>query len=78
MSDELKSTRSAGDAARGELEEKLAQAATAITLLHHSLQGLTDELHASLMDQVTTNALIHNLLNFYKLSTALALMMHDM
>ncbi|XP_037546347.1 sperm-associated antigen 5 [Nematolebias whitei] len=56
LSDELKSSSSAADAARGELEEKLAQAVTEITLLHHTLRGLTNELHASLMDQVTTNA----------------------
>lgn len=37
-----------------ELGEKLAQAVTEITLLHHTLRGLTNELHAALDEQVTS------------------------
>lgn len=51
--EELQRTRSGADATQLELREKLAQAMTDITLLHHSLRGLTNELHASLSEQVT-------------------------
>lgn len=51
--EELERTRSGADATQLELREKLAQAMTDITLLHHSLRGLTNELHASLSEQVT-------------------------
>lgn len=56
LSEELKSTRRAADAARVELEEKMAEAVTEVTLLHHTLRGLTDELHASLPHQVAADA----------------------
>lgn len=45
-------TESAANSNRQELEEKMAQAVTQITLLHHTLRGVTDELHAALNDQV--------------------------
>ncbi|XP_078800003.1 sperm-associated antigen 5-like [Oryzias latipes] len=44
-------TESAANSNRQELEEKMAQAVTQITLLHHTLRGVTDELHAALNDQ---------------------------
>lgn len=49
--EELERTRSGADATQLELREKLAQAMTDITLLHHSLRGLANELHASLSEQ---------------------------
>lgn len=51
--EELERTRSSANATQLGLREKLAQAVTDITLLHHSLRGLTNELHASLSEQVT-------------------------
>ncbi|XP_024859870.1 sperm-associated antigen 5 isoform X2 [Kryptolebias marmoratus] len=51
LRDELKTMGSAADAARTELGEKMAEAVTGITLLHHTLRGLTDELHAALSEQ---------------------------
>lgn len=50
---ELETINSRAGAAKLELEEKLAQADTEITLLQHTLIGLTNELHAALNDQVT-------------------------
>ena len=55
LREELETARSAAEATRLELEEKMAQAITEITLLHHTLRGLTNELHAALDDQVTEN-----------------------
>ncbi|XP_040892911.1 sperm-associated antigen 5 [Toxotes jaculatrix] len=49
--EQLETTKSRASAAQLELGEKLAQAATEITLLHHTLRGLTNELHATLCDQ---------------------------
>lgn len=49
----LETTRSRADAAQLEHRESLAQAGTEITLLHHTLRGLTNELHAALNEQVT-------------------------
>ncbi|XP_051241326.1 sperm-associated antigen 5 [Dicentrarchus labrax] len=51
LQEELKTTRSRASATQLELREKLGQAATEITLLHHTLRGLTNELHAALNDQ---------------------------
>ncbi|XP_040043655.2 sperm-associated antigen 5 [Gasterosteus aculeatus] len=51
LQDELESTKSRADATRLQLEQKLAQAVADITLLHHTLRGLTNELHSSLNDQ---------------------------
>nr|XP_046272390.1 sperm-associated antigen 5 [Scatophagus argus] len=51
LQEELETTRSRSSATELELGEKLAQAATEITLLHHTLRGLTNELHAALDDQ---------------------------
>ncbi|KAA8594701.1 hypothetical protein FQN60_011836 [Etheostoma spectabile] len=48
---ELESTKSRVSATQMELGEKLAQAVTEITLLHHTLRGLTNEIHAALNDQ---------------------------
>lgn len=50
---ELDTTKSRAAAAELKLVEKLEQASTEITLLHHTLRGLTDELHAALNEQVT-------------------------
>uniref|UniRef100_A0A8C9X9D0 Si:dkey-25o16.4 n=1 Tax=Sander lucioperca TaxID=283035 RepID=A0A8C9X9D0_SANLU len=50
---ELETTKSRASATQLELGEKLAQAVTEITLLHHTLRGLTNELNAALNDQVT-------------------------
>lgn len=50
---ELDTTKSRAAAAERKLVEKLEQASTEITLLHHTLRGLTDELHAALNEQVT-------------------------
>eukprot|EP00066_Takifugu_rubripes_P021950 XP_011611216.1 PREDICTED: uncharacterized protein LOC105417693 [Takifugu rubripes] len=48
---ELDTTKSRAAAAELKLVEKLEQAGTEITLLHHTLRGLTDELHAALNEQ---------------------------
>ncbi|KAF1395350.1 hypothetical protein PFLUV_G00010610 [Perca fluviatilis] len=48
---ELETTKSRASATQLELGEKLAQAVTEITLLHHTLRGLTNELRAALNDQ---------------------------
>ncbi|XP_031132814.1 sperm-associated antigen 5 isoform X2 [Sander lucioperca] len=48
---ELETTKSRASATQLELGEKLAQAVTEITLLHHTLRGLTNELNAALNDQ---------------------------
>lgn len=53
LQEQLETTRSKASETQLELEEKLAQAVTEITLLHHTLRGLTNELHAALKDQVT-------------------------
>lgn len=50
---ELESSKSRASAAELELDEQLAQAGTEITLMHHALRGLTNELHAALKGQVT-------------------------
>ncbi|KAK2918857.1 sperm-associated antigen 5 isoform X1 [Channa argus] len=56
LQEQLETTRSTASATQGELGEKLAQAVTEITLLHHTLRGLTNELHATLNEKkpVTT------------------------
>uniref|UniRef100_A0A668UWP0 Sperm associated antigen 5 n=1 Tax=Oreochromis aureus TaxID=47969 RepID=A0A668UWP0_OREAU len=43
LQEELKATRSRARSANLELEEKMAQAVTEITLLHHTLRGLTNK-----------------------------------
>ncbi|XP_029909614.1 sperm-associated antigen 5 isoform X2 [Myripristis murdjan] len=53
---ELESTSSRASATQLELGEKLAQAVTDVTLLHHTLRGLTNELHATLSDKKTDPA----------------------
>lgn len=53
LQQQLETTRSRASTTQLELREKLAQAVTEITLLHHTLRGLTNELHAALNDQVT-------------------------
>ncbi|XP_027874602.1 sperm-associated antigen 5 isoform X2 [Xiphophorus couchianus] len=51
LSDELETSRCAAGAARMELQEKMAEAVTEITILHHTLRGLTTELQVSLSNQ---------------------------
>uniref|UniRef100_A0A3Q1EGB6 Sperm associated antigen 5 n=1 Tax=Acanthochromis polyacanthus TaxID=80966 RepID=A0A3Q1EGB6_9TELE len=51
LQEELETTRTKASATQLELGEKMAQAVTDITLLHHTLRGLTNELHAALSDQ---------------------------
>ncbi|KAG7221829.1 hypothetical protein INR49_017005, partial [Caranx melampygus] len=51
LQQQLETTRSRASTTQLELREKLAQAVTEITLLHHTLRGLTNELHAALNDQ---------------------------
>uniref|UniRef100_A0A665XCP2 Sperm-associated antigen 5 n=1 Tax=Echeneis naucrates TaxID=173247 RepID=A0A665XCP2_ECHNA len=51
LQEQLETERSNTSATRLELGEKLAQAVTDITLQHHTLRGLTNELHAALTDQ---------------------------
>lgn len=50
---ELDTSKSRARAAQLELDEQLAQAGTEIALMHHTLRGLTNELHAALNEQVT-------------------------
>ncbi|XP_041839974.1 sperm-associated antigen 5 [Melanotaenia boesemani] len=51
LHEEMETTRSTAEATQLELEEKIAQAVTEITLLHHTLRGVASELHAALNDQ---------------------------
>ncbi|KAK2817161.1 hypothetical protein Q5P01_025352 [Channa striata] len=51
LQEQLETTTSTARATHLELGEKLAQAVTEITLLHHTLRGLTNELHSTLNDQ---------------------------
>ncbi|XP_030604047.1 sperm-associated antigen 5 [Archocentrus centrarchus] len=51
LQEELETTRSRARSAQLELEEKMAQAVTEITLLHHTLRGLTNELHDDLNEK---------------------------
>ncbi|XP_014904705.1 sperm-associated antigen 5 isoform X1 [Poecilia latipinna] len=51
LSDELETARCAAGAARMELQEKMAEAVTEITVLHHTLRGLTTQLQVSLSNQ---------------------------
>uniref|UniRef100_A0A3Q3MKZ5 Si:dkey-25o16.4 n=1 Tax=Labrus bergylta TaxID=56723 RepID=A0A3Q3MKZ5_9LABR len=50
--EELETTRSKASTTQLELRERLAQAITEITLLHHTLRGQTNELHTALSEQV--------------------------
>uniref|UniRef100_A0A667ZWQ4 Si:dkey-25o16.4 n=1 Tax=Myripristis murdjan TaxID=586833 RepID=A0A667ZWQ4_9TELE len=56
---ELESTSSRASATQLELGEKLAQAVTDVTLLHHTLRGLTNELHATLSDKSVSSECHH-------------------
>ncbi|KAK9540510.1 hypothetical protein VZT92_002957 [Zoarces viviparus] len=51
LQEELETTRSRADAAQLELGQELSLAVSEITLLHHTLRGLTNELHTALNDQ---------------------------
>uniref|UniRef100_UPI0037E80108 sperm-associated antigen 5 n=1 Tax=Semicossyphus pulcher TaxID=241346 RepID=UPI0037E80108 len=51
LQEELENTRSKASTTQLELGERLAQAVTEITLLHHTLRGLTNELHSALTEQ---------------------------
>ncbi|XP_074554884.1 sperm-associated antigen 5 [Halichoeres trimaculatus] len=62
---DLENTRSQAKASQLELGERLAQATTEIILLHHTLRGVTTELHAALNEQkpklMKDNQLVPNL-----------------
>ncbi|XP_044203057.1 sperm-associated antigen 5 [Thunnus albacares] len=51
LQEELETTRVRASTTQLELREKLAQAVTEITLLHHTLRGLTNQLHAALNEE---------------------------
>ncbi|XP_041640799.1 sperm-associated antigen 5 [Cheilinus undulatus] len=51
LQEELDITKSKASKAQLELRERLAQAVSEITLLHHTLRGLTNELHTALSEQ---------------------------
>ncbi|XP_062244886.1 sperm-associated antigen 5 [Platichthys flesus] len=51
LQEQLETTASRASATQLELGEKLAQAVTEITLLHHTLRGVTNELQAALNDK---------------------------
>ncbi|XP_069545433.1 sperm-associated antigen 5 isoform X1 [Brachyistius frenatus] len=51
LQEELEAARSRARTAQLERGEEMGQAVTEITLLHHTLRGLTNELHAALSDQ---------------------------
>ncbi|XP_010777711.1 sperm-associated antigen 5 [Notothenia coriiceps] len=51
LHEELETTKSRAGATQLELRRKLADAVTEITLLHHTLRGLTNEIHAALNGQ---------------------------
>lgn len=53
LQEELEAVRVRASGTQLELREKLAQTVTEITLLHHTLRGVTNELHAALNDEVT-------------------------
>lgn len=52
MQEALETTRTRARTTQLELGEKLAQAVTEITLLHHTLRGLTNKLNAALNEEV--------------------------
>lgn len=54
LKEELETTKFKASATELELGDKLAQTGTEITLLHHTLRGLINELHTALNDQVRT------------------------
>uniref|UniRef100_A0A671WN76 Uncharacterized LOC115592271 n=1 Tax=Sparus aurata TaxID=8175 RepID=A0A671WN76_SPAAU len=56
LKEELETTKFKASATELELGDKLAQTGTEITLLHHTLRGLTNELHTALNDQVEQQA----------------------
>ncbi|XP_020484270.2 sperm-associated antigen 5 [Labrus bergylta] len=64
--EELETTRSKASTTQLELRERLAQAITEITLLHHTLRGQTNELHTALNEQTpepmkgNKSQLVHN------------------
>ncbi|CAG5928585.1 unnamed protein product [Menidia menidia] len=51
MCEDMENTRSTAAAVELELKERMAQVITEITLLHHTLRGLTNELQAAVSDQ---------------------------
>eukprot|EP00064_Thunnus_orientalis_P008337 superscaffoldBa00000986_g8360 len=51
LQEQLETTRVRASTTQLELGEKLAQAVTEITLLHHTLRGLTNQLHAALNEE---------------------------
>ncbi|XP_029299355.1 sperm-associated antigen 5 [Cottoperca gobio] len=51
LQEELETTKSRAGATQLELRQKLDQAVTEMTLLHHTLRGMTNELHVALADQ---------------------------
>ncbi|XP_062282083.1 uncharacterized protein LOC133986271 [Scomber scombrus] len=51
LQEELETARTRARTTQLELEEKLAQAVTEITLLHHTLRGLTNTLNAALNEE---------------------------
>lgn len=53
LQEQLETTRSRASTQQLEFVEKLAQANTEVTLLHHTLRGITNELQAELSDEVT-------------------------
>ncbi|KAK5926179.1 hypothetical protein CgunFtcFv8_021771 [Champsocephalus gunnari] len=55
LHEELTTTKSRAGATQLELRRKLADAVTEITLLHHTLRGLTNEIHTALNDQKPQN-----------------------
>ncbi|KAM7009700.1 sperm-associated antigen 5 [Tautogolabrus adspersus] len=65
--EKLETTRSKASTTQLELQERLAQAVTEITLLHHTLRGLTNELHTALNEQTpepmkdNKSQLVHNM-----------------
>uniref|UniRef100_A0A8D3CJB6 Si:dkey-25o16.4 n=1 Tax=Scophthalmus maximus TaxID=52904 RepID=A0A8D3CJB6_SCOMX len=71
LQEQLKTTRSRASETQLELEEKLAQTVTEITLLHHTLRGLTNELHAALSDKVTSVLISHLTNEFHVWTRAL-------
>ncbi|XP_028273957.1 sperm-associated antigen 5 [Parambassis ranga] len=51
LQEELESTQSRASETQLEFGEKMAEAVTEVTLLHHTLRGLTNDLHAALGEQ---------------------------
>lgn len=60
---ELEDSKARAQSVQLDLVEQLAQAVTDITLLHHTLRQLTNDVHTALTTKVITHTLLHHTLH---------------